>query len=115
MRETFELLRNEIRAAWRVRGAERGALGYPTTNEMCGIRDGGCFQRFQGGTVYWSPKTGAHPVTGQFYDTWASLKWETGRLGYPTSPVYAVSGGIAQRFEHGVLFYDATTRTVSVR
>ena len=107
-------VRNKIRDAWRVRAAEKGPLGYPTSNEICGLTGGGCFQRFTGGVVYWSPTTGAQPVTGLFYDKWASLKWETGPLGYPTSGVYAVTGGIAQRFQHGRLIYDAATRTVRV-
>ena len=52
-------------------GAEDGGLGYPTSGEICGLRDGGCYQGFQGGAIYWSPATGAHGVLGAIRDAWA--------------------------------------------
>jgi uncharacterized protein with LGFP repeats len=42
-------------------------------------------------------------VRAQFRDAWARQGWEHGRLGYPTSEVYAVRGGQAQRFQHGTI------------
>ena len=38
---------------------ERGALGYPLSNEICGLQDGGCYQTFEGGQIHWSPNSGA--------------------------------------------------------
>jgi uncharacterized protein with LGFP repeats len=107
-------VRKTIRLAWRKAGAEAGALGYPRTDEMCGIAGGGCFQKFQGGSIYWTATTGAHPVTGLIYDKWASLSWEYGRLGYPTTDAVAVPGGFQQRFQKGTLTSNTTTNQVTI-
>src|SRR3954454_2198226 len=47
----------DILRAWGARGYERGILGYPTTDEI--PLAGGAGSRFQGGSIYWSPSTGA--------------------------------------------------------
>ena len=73
-----------IQDRWRARGADQGSLGYPTGDQSCYLKDGGCFQDFQKGAVYWSPATGAQPVIGSIRTKWNSTEWETGFLGYPT-------------------------------
>ena len=107
-------VRSAIMTAYQKTGWEGGPLGYPTTNEMCGITGGGCFQRFTGGTIYSHPATGAHLVLGPIYDKWASLQWEYGSLGYPTSDPVAVADGFRQRFQHGTLTSSTTTGVVTV-
>ncbi|WP_176451613.1 family 16 glycosylhydrolase [Enemella dayhoffiae] len=69
-------------------GWERGVFGYPVTDEVCGLRDGGCYQRFQreNGHIYWSAASGAWGVQGMIYAHWASTGYENGRLGYPVGP-----------------------------
>ncbi|WP_432559718.1 hypothetical protein [Granulicoccus sp. GXG6511] len=100
-------LRGAIGAAWNGTGYERGLLGYPTSGEFCGLRDGGCFQTFQRGSFYWSPRSGAHWVRGAIRDEWGRRGWENGRLGYPVSDEEcgASSGGwmCTQRFTGGTL------------
>ncbi|MEI4278105.1 hypothetical protein, partial [Klenkia terrae] len=49
-----------LHAAWAAQGFEAGALGYPTTDLICGMRSSGCGQVFQGGRIYSTPTTGAH-------------------------------------------------------
>ncbi|GAA4284604.1 hypothetical protein GCM10022261_21350 [Brevibacterium daeguense] len=90
-----------IRSAWSRTGWENGKLRYPTTNERCGLRNSGCYQTFQGGSIHWSPNTGAHPTWGAIRSTWRDNGWEKGRLGYPKSDEYSISGGMAQDFEFG--------------
>lgn len=52
-------------------GARR-LLGYPETSEVCGLVRGGCFNHFQGGgSIYFSPGTGAWPVGGKIREAWA--------------------------------------------
>ncbi|MDN6794640.1 MAG: hypothetical protein L0L69_06220 [Propionibacterium sp.] len=43
---------------WQARGGQTGSMGYPTTDE---IKSGnGVYQKFQGGTIYWTQATGAY-------------------------------------------------------
>ncbi|WP_026928333.1 trypsin-like serine protease, partial [Granulicoccus phenolivorans] len=56
----WHVTRNAIGAKWAAVGREGGRLGYPTTDEICGLTGGGCYQLFTGGAVLWSPATGTH-------------------------------------------------------
>ena len=56
---------------------------------------------FQGGSVYWSPATGAHEVHGAIRDRWAELGWENSALGFPTSDEYGIDGGRRSDFQNG--------------
>jgi uncharacterized protein with LGFP repeats len=53
-----------IRTYWMAQGWERGALGFPAEAMTCAEPDGGCRQRFEGGTVVWSPIGNRVRVTG---------------------------------------------------
>ncbi len=101
----------EIAKAWSVQKWETGPLGYPTSAETCGLRDGGCYQGFQGGTVYWSPGTGAHPLTGAYLDHWAQSRYEAGALGYPTGwqTCGLRDGGCYQAFQYGSIYSSPAT------
>ncbi|GAA1049796.1 GH25 family lysozyme [Arthrobacter russicus] len=74
-----------IRQAWAQTGYESGKLGYPTGPETCGLKNNGCYQVFQGSSIYWTGATGAQITTGAIRDAWAKTGWEQGRLGYPVS------------------------------
>jgi uncharacterized protein with LGFP repeats len=82
-----------IRAQWAAMGFERGPLGFPITNETPTPTKLGAFNHFQGGSIYWSPATGAHEVYGAIRSVWAAQGWENGRLGFPTSGEFGISGG----------------------
>ena len=45
---------------------------------------------------------------------WASLGWERSRLGYPTTDEFSVTGGRRSTFQHGYIFWNATTRVTTV-
>ncbi|WP_221585425.1 hypothetical protein [Microbacterium sp. G2-8] len=98
---------------WRAHGWQAGHLGYPTSEKRCGLENGGCAQRFQGGRIHWSPKTGAHPTTGSFMQTWRGQGWQAGKLGYPTSDKRCglERGGCAQRFQGGRIHSSPATGT----
>jgi uncharacterized protein with LGFP repeats len=85
-------------------GYESGPLGYPTSDEIA--LSGGSAQLFQGGTLYWSPDTGAHAVGGGIGSAWAAQGWENGRLGYPTSDEIPLRGGVAQLFQGGTMYWS---------
>ncbi len=96
-----------IRAAWGTAGYENGKLGYPVTNEICGLTGGGCYQGFQGGTIHYAPGTGAFSTTGPIRATWATLGYEKGKLGYPvTNEICGLTGGgCYQGFQGGTIHY----------
>jgi uncharacterized protein with LGFP repeats len=103
-----------IRATWASLGYEKGKLGYPTGRETCGLINGGCYQTFQGGTIHWSPATGAFATSGPIRATWGSLGYERGRLGYPASAEACdpVSGACSQRFQNGTITWSAAQGSV---
>lgn len=107
-------VRGAIGEAWNRTGYENGILGYPTSEEACGLLDGGCFQRYQHGSFYWSPRTGAHWVRGLISDEWGRRGGETGRLGYPVSGedcgLVAGVWTCTQHFAGGTLTWTAAGR-----
>ncbi|SDC06871.1 LGFP repeat-containing protein [Geodermatophilus telluris] len=107
-------LNGAIRSTWLSEGWENGYLGYPAAAAACGLRNGGCAQAFQGGSIHWSPTTGAHPVHGAIRTRWAQLGWENGYLGYPVGGAYALpNGDAAQSFQGGRLHWSARTGQVT--
>ncbi|MFF0491527.1 LGFP repeat-containing protein [Nocardia sp. NPDC003482] len=90
-----------IRDKWAALGWENGALGFPITDEQKARNGDGRYNLFDGGSIYWSPRTGAHAVWGAIRDIWVSNVAEAGRYGYPTSDEYDYQGGKAQDFQGG--------------
>lgn len=98
-----------IAGAYMNTGAAAGPLGFPRTPEF-GTPDGrGRFNHFQNGSVYWTPQTGAHPVSGDILAEWSAQGWEGGPLGYPTADEIATPGkpGKVQGFEIGAMYSSA--------
>ncbi|GAA4745677.1 hypothetical protein GCM10023328_29870 [Modestobacter marinus] len=109
------LVRGGIFERWGAHGWEGGRLGYPTSDEYCGLARGGCFETFTGGSIYYTPATGAHSVSGVIMDAWASQGYETGRWGYPKSEPRKTATGLAQVFTGGTATYTAATGEVTFR
>jgi uncharacterized protein with LGFP repeats len=99
-----------IRATWAALGWEKGPAGYPVTDES-GTPDGrGRFNHFtKGGSIYWTPESGAHVVYGAIRAKWESIGWERSNLGYPTSDEFDVSGGRRVNFQKGYITWDRST------
>lgn len=94
-------VRGAIRGAWARHRWEAGLLGFPLTGETPTPFSPGAFNHFEGGSVYWSPDTGAHEVHGAILARWAGLGWELSPLGFPVSDEYGVPGGRRSDFEGG--------------
>jgi hypothetical protein len=92
-----------IREKWASLSWERGFLGYPTTDETATPDGVGRFNHFQGGSIYWTPQTGAHEVHGAIRQRWAALGWERSFLGYPLTDETAMPDGQARynNFQNG--------------
>jgi uncharacterized protein with LGFP repeats len=54
---------------WAAMGAEASPLGTPTSPEASGEADAR-YATFANGAMYWSPESGAEPVTGAIYEAW---------------------------------------------
>ncbi|MCA0146214.1 LGFP repeat-containing protein [Blastococcus sp. LR1] len=106
-----------ITAGYHAQGWERGVVGYPVADRVCGLPDSGCFQVFQGGIIYASKSAGAHAVRGAIFNTWGALGWERGWLGYPTGGdnCGTSSTGCSQNFQNGSIHWSPSTGAVPVR
>lgn len=106
-----------IGGAYQGAGGPAGVLGLPTTDEV-GLADGrGRFNHFQKGSIYWTPQTGAHAVSGPIRDEWSKQGWERGPLGYPTADQIKTPGkeGLVQGFEIGAMYWSPQTGTNAVQ
>lgn len=104
-------VRGAIRAMWQDRGAERGDLGYPTTDEIANPNKPGAVQGFQGGTVYWSEETGPKVVEGRILEAYREAGAENSELGYPATDEIALStrDGAFNRFQGGYIYWSQQT------
>jgi len=97
-----------IRDDWSAHAAQAGYLGYPVTNEIATPFVLGRYNHFQGGSVYWSPASGAHEVHGAIRDRWASLGWENGLLGFPVTDENSTPAGFGRynHFQNGSVYWS---------
>lgn len=90
---------------------EQGFLRYPLSDELETGDGRGRYQRFEGGSIYWTPETDAWIVLGAIFEKWGDYQWEQGFLGYPiTDEVDPGDGrGRFQRFEGGLIYLTPET------
>ncbi|MCB5190499.1 hypothetical protein LG198_07150 [Methylobacillus arboreus] len=95
-----------IGAKYAALGGAGGFLGRPLTDEL-GAPDGiGRYNHFEGGSIYWTSKTGAWSVQGPIRNQWATLGWERSWLGYPISDQGPrTGGGYQSRFQGGYIYW----------
>ncbi|MGO4229374.1 hypothetical protein AB4Y72_10935 [Arthrobacter sp. YAF34] len=100
-----------ILGRWMAGGAQNSVLGYPLTGETCGLTPQGCVQRFQGGSIYYSPSTGAHVTRGAIGNLFSAAGTTRSMLRYPlTSEICGQPGrGCVQRFQGGSIYWSPTT------
>ena len=101
-----------IFAKWQSQGSDKGPLGMPTSPEAFGY-GGARYVTFDHGAMYWSPESGAQPITGAIYEVWGTLGFERGALGLPTSSEIPEPLWIKQNFQHGTLNFDRETGEVT--
>ncbi|MFZ0160944.1 MAG: hypothetical protein WAL50_18080 [Kineosporiaceae bacterium] len=100
-----------IRAKWSALGWERGAMGYPVTDEM-GTPDGvGRFNHFEFGSIYSTDAAGTHEVHGAIRAKWSALRWEQGGLGYPVTDETVTPDGRGRynHFQNGSIYWSPET------
>lgn len=105
-----------IRDRWAQLGWERSALGYPISDERP-MGDGvGRYSNFQGGTMFWSPATGAHEIHSAIMPKWIALGGSKSFLGYPVSDDTLAPDrkGRYVHFQHGSIYWSPGTKAHEV-
>jgi hypothetical protein len=107
----------EIEKKYLAMGGCSSVLGAPTAAEVVTPDSVGRYSVFATGSIYWTPDLGAHEVHGLIRDAWATLGWEAGALGYPTSDESATPDGIGRYnvFQHGSIYWTPQTGAHEVR
>lgn len=103
-----------IGAKWNEMGGARSRMGNPVGSQFGGLKNGGAAQYFQGGAIVWSPATGAKISVGAIRSVWLSTGATNGKLGYPKTDEYAISGGARQDYEGGYVTWEARTGRTAV-
>ena len=84
-------------------GGPTSWLGFPKTGEEKTPDGRGRYVHFENGSIYWTPETGAWPISKDLFDAWGKNGFEGGDLKYPVSEPRKVGEGEVQEFENGVL------------
>lgn len=102
---TTSLAASPISDRYAALGGATGTLGTKTSEETNGA-DGGKFQHFQNGSIFWHPETGARVVRGRIRTRYSALGSEKSFLGYPVTDELNLidGGGRISRFKGGALF-----------
>jgi hypothetical protein len=95
----------DIRAKYNAYGAANGVLGLPTTDESKTPDQGGRYNHFQAGSIYWTPNTGPMVVRGAVRNLWAGRGWEQNpAFGYPIADVLTRGGESWGAFQNGGIY-----------
>ena len=96
-------VRGEIAKKYGLDDTVNSKLGAPVGNEE--LIQGGALQRFEEGSIYWSPATGANMIfNGPIRDAWGDAGWENGKYGFPAKDQEKIpAGGEKVVFEHGTI------------
>ena len=106
-------LRGGIREKYLAMGNDASYLGSPTTDQLVTSSGAGRYQTFQGGSIYWSSTTGAHPLRGAIRTKWVALGAEKSWLGYPKSDDFSITNGRRQNFQNGYITWNRYTGVVT--
>ncbi|WP_052206727.1 glycoside hydrolase family 3 N-terminal domain-containing protein [Sinomonas humi] len=94
---------------YRALGGPGGFLGFPLTDETG--TPGGRYNDFTGGSIYWSPASGAHEVNGGILGHYRALGGPVGFLGFPLTDETGTPDGIGRynNFTGGSVYWTAGT------
>jgi len=108
-----------IHSVYTSMGGQAGVLGAPTSDYLAisTAAGAGTGRAYQGGSVYWSPRTGAAAVVEPFRAFYFGYGGATGRLSWPNSqsaPIPGRPGGAGQSFLYGSVYSSDVTGIHSV-
>ena len=93
-------------------GGPSGGLGQPIGPEINGLPNGGAYQKFERGTIFWTPATGAKFTYGAIGGMYAAAGAQNSALGYPvTDEIGGLrNGGVFQNYQNGSIIWSPATR-----
>lgn len=106
-----------VTAKYVASGGPGGSLGAPITAVRCGLVQGGCYQSYRSGSIYWSASSGAQIIRGGIRGRWAANGWEKGVLGYPLNAENCtlVAKGCYQKFQWGTIYWQSAVGAHAVQ
>ncbi len=98
-------------------GGTRSVLGSPVGAELPTPDRVGRYRHYQQGSIYWTPRTGAHEVHGAIRQIWSAHRWESGPLGYPVTDERTAPDRVGRynHFERGSVYWTPGTGAHEVR
>lgn len=111
------VVQGSIRDRYRGMGGPRSPLALPITHEMRTPNGVGRYNAFQGGSIYWTPATGAREIRGAIREAWGRLGWENGALGFPVSDELGTPDRLGRfnHFQGGSIYWTGATGAREVR
>ncbi|WP_409047323.1 hypothetical protein AB2L57_13450 [Microbacterium sp. HA-8] len=108
-----------IDAVYYGNGGTTGPLGAATSDylSISSQTGSGTARAYQGGSIYWTPRTGAAAVVEPFRSFYFGYQGATGLLGWPNSPSMSIGnrpGSAGQSFTNGSVYTSTATGTHSV-
>ncbi|MFC9893112.1 alpha/beta hydrolase-fold protein [Nocardia sp. NPDC127579] len=111
-----QMVRGAIFQKWSEQGFETGPAGYPLAFEEKTPNRDGAVQAFEGGPIYYSPKTGVFRVQGQILEKYKQMTYENGWLGFPAADEQPLKDlGRYSRFEGGAIYWSPLSGAWAVR
>jgi stage II sporulation protein D len=107
-------MKGAILAKYIALGGPKSNIRWPATGMLTAPANGHKV-RFERGRIYARPKTGAHVIYGRLLGRWQEEGSAAGWLGFPTSDVLEINGGLRVKFEGGVITWDRSTNTFTVK
>jgi uncharacterized protein with LGFP repeats len=110
-----QVVRGAILDRWRQLGGSGGYLGFPTTSDAP-APGGGFVVDFQGGSLYWGPRTETKVVRGEILKAYRAAGGPAA-LGYPTADERATADGrgYVTSFQYGEIYWSPQTGARLVR
>lgn len=104
--------RSAISRRYAALGGRSSPLGAPLSDEHAVA--GGRARHYAGGRLYWSPGNGVHQVHGPILRKYVDVGHVRSCLGFPTTDVRTIRGGVRSRFEGGTITHRPGQGTTTV-
>jgi SpoIID/LytB domain protein len=106
-------VKGPILTAYRKWGGPASSLGWPETGMMKASHRGHKV-RFANGMIYSHRRIGASVLYGRILRRWGRAGSVHSRLGFPTSNVFSIKGGVKAKFRHGTISWDRSSHRYTV-